>query len=357
MRSVCPTLALLVALVGCGDDDPIDPASLSALEPGPFEVGYRTWEITYAAPGGVGERTIPVHVWFPATEAGTITPRYEVIVRDDDVYSDVEPAPPVHEGGYPVHVYSHGHLGFGGTSADLMRYYATHGWVCIAPDHIGNTLSTGIDPRETSIYFLRGTDVSAALDALEALPADDPLSAARTERVVMSGHSFGVHSTWAIAGADFTNARARCDAGEVPSGECTEDEIATFEAGVRDERVVAVIPMAGSIDRNWFGPTGHASVDIPVLSMSGTLDPVGADTQFAETPELDHTWVLLENGCHSAFSLGGCDQIENDDAFHVVNSYALAFGRAHVTGDLLPEERGVLDGTVEVSPFATLMTR
>ncbi len=356
LRTLASSGVLAATLVfGCGGDDPVDPATLSVLEAGPFEVGFRSWEHTYDAPGGYGPRTILLNVWFPSDEVGTLTPTYERIFRDDDVWRDVDPRPPVHDAGYPVHVYSHGHLGFGGSSADLMRYYASHGWVCIAPDHLGNTLFGALDPRPASIYFTRATDVSAALDALEALPDEDPLSRAVTERVVLSGHSFGVHTTWAIAGAEFDNARARCDAGDLPSGECTEAEIEAMEAGLRDNRVAAVIPMAGSIDRGWFGPTGHNSVSVPILSLSGTADPVGADTQFAETSELRMTWVQVTGGCHQAFAIGGCDTISDEDAFHIVNSYAFAFGRHHVLGDVLPEELGVLDGSVGVSDLATFM--
>ncbi len=344
---------LLLVAIGCAADEP--PPGID--EKGPFNVGYRRFEIDYEPAGQGITRTIPINIWYPTNDSEGMRVTYAGLFIDDESWMDASLAPPVDPSGYPVHVYSHGHRGFGGTSATLMRHFASHGWVAVAPDHIGNTFGDFIDPRPTNIYFLRSMDISAALDAVENLPSDDPLAGKlRTERVLMSGHSFGTETTWASAGAtyDVARIRERCDAGEI---ECTDVELAAFEAGVRDPRVVAAIGMAGSIKKDWCGDDGWMSVDIPFFSMSGSLDPVGADEQFAMVSGMDFTWIDIEGGCHQTFALGGCDDLSDELGFPIVNEYALAFGLHHVLGDETPDVMSALDGSREVSPLVTFMRK
>jgi predicted dienelactone hydrolase len=326
-----------------------DPAA-----PGAFHVGYRAIPITYDAPTLPG-RTTTIHVWYPTLVPDGEHPRYLRVFDDDVSVLDAPLAPSAYEDGhYPVHLYSHGDRGFGATSAFLMRRFASHGWVAIAPDHTGNTLDNNIEPRQINLYFLRGTDLTAALDAMGALPASDPLSGLlNLDRVIASGHSFGSHSMWAIAGATFDvdGFGPAC----TTDGTCTTAELDVFRAGVGDPRVVGAIPMAGSINRTYFGATGHTSVTIPFLSISGGADPVGADTQFASTPEVAMTWVEVADACHQFFALG-CDGDAPFDEDLIVGGFALAFARAQVLADASTTVSAILDGSRVLSPRATLMT-
>jgi len=331
---------------------PIDPASWPVDRPGPYRVGYRTFRHTYTPRGSSTPRTIPLHIWYPTLVAEGAHPTYALIFRDTESFIDAPPAPPAHPRGYPVHVYSHGHQGFGPTSHFLMRYFASHGWISVAPDHIGNTLLDTPDPRPVQIYYWRSLDVSAALDAVSALPPSDPLSGRLDARAaILSGHSFGVHTLWASAGATFDvdTIRPRC----TPKISCTEADLAEFGRGVADPRFAAVIPMAGSIDRSWFGASGHRSVRVPVLSMSGTLDPVGADTQFDSTSGVDLTWIDVRGGCHQFFALGHCPMIDDALQAPIVGTYALAFARRHLLSDADPAVRAILDGTRAVHERVT----
>jgi hypothetical protein len=327
-----------------------DPAA-----PGPFFVGYRTIELTYDAPTLPG-RTTTIHVWYPTLVPDGRHPRYLGSFPDPGSIIDAPLAPSAYEDGhYPVHLYSHGDQGFGPTSAFLMRRFASHGWVAIAPDHTGNTLLDNITPRPISIYFLRGTDLSASLDAMETLPTSDPLAGLLdVDRVVASGHSFGSHSMWAIAGATFDvdGFGATCTADDT----CTTAELDVFRAGLGDPRVVAAIPMAGSISRTYFGAAGHTSVTIPFLSMSGGADPVGADTQFASTPEVEMTWIEVADACHQFFAIG-CDGDTPLDEDLIVGGFALAFARAELLGDASTAVSSILDGSRVLSPRVTRMSR
>lgn len=339
-----------------GDTRPVDPVDPSLLDfdlraPGPFAVGFRTLSHTYVPPGATAPRTISLNLWYPTTVRTGEHPSYMGFFEDLDVVLDAPPAPPVEATGYPVHIYSHGHTGFGGTSAFLMRHFASHGWVAVAPDHTGNTMMDNIDPRPVALYYLRATDITATLDALKSLPDTDPLAnRLRTDRVVMSGHSFGVHTCWASAGATFD--MPLLEAGCAEGGAfapCTPDELAVFSAGVADPRVAAVIPMAGSIKRDLFGDAGHRTVKIPILAISGTADPVGAEGQYRSTAGLDLTWVELKGGCHQTFALGLCDTLDPAIGFAVIDTFSLAFARRHILGDTSTSTLAILDGSTPLS--------
>ena len=331
-------------------------------EPGPFGVGYRVYELSYRRPDIDELRRVSVNVWYPSLETEGAPAAYLGTFLDAEVMTDAAPADSAYAEGYPVHVHSHGFQGFGGTSAFLMRHYASHGWLAVAPDHVDNTLLDHRDPLPTAHYFLKVLDVRASLDLLEALPDDDILAGrADTRRVVMSGHSFGTYACWAAGGAsyDLDVIRQRCAEGALPSGSCTESELAVFESDtLADPRIVATIPMAGTIRSSWFGAEGHRAVIAPVLSFTGSNDNPGQGLEQWERigAELELSWVEIEGGCHQSFALGGCPTLGNAEGFAIVNTYALAFGRAHVLGDDGLGTRSVLSGEREVSPRVRLET-
>lgn len=326
-----------------------DPAA-----PGPFGAGHRTFEHTYTPPGHTEPRTITVHLWYPTLFHDGEGADYLGLFPDPLSVEDAPLAASVHEGGYPVLVHSHGHQGFAGNSAFLMRRFASHGWVAVAPDHTGNTLSDNIDPRPPWMYYVRSTDLTASLDAAGALDGDPLSGMLALDAVAASGHSYGVHTMWASAGATFdVDAFAPACLGD---GTCTEAERDAFAAGVGDPRIVAIIPMAGAINRAYFGATGHASVTVPVLSMSGTADPVGADVQFDTTAPLPMTWIDVEGACHQFFGLG-CSGDADGDEDTIVGGFALSFARRHVLGDESAAVTDILDGTRMLSARVHRMAR
>jgi predicted dienelactone hydrolase len=326
--------------------------------PGPFQAGYKTIKHSYKTPGLEEGREILVHVWYPTEATTGDNPLYEGLFLDDQSFVDAPAAAPVAAAGYPVHVHSHGHRGFGGSSANLMRFFASHGWVAIAPDHSGNTLTNNIEPRPTAMFLWRSMDITEALNLADNLPVGDELAGKlRTDAVVMSGHSFGVHTCWASSGATFDPKlieQGCADKTALPQG-CTDAEVAAFNAGVGDKRIVANIAMAGSMKRDLFGPMGHQSVSIPMLSMSGSDDPVGAETQYQDTKDIALTWIDLAGGCHQTFGLGDCKTLDPELGFAIVNEYALAFARRYVLSDPDSNTAGIVDGTVTVSDLVTFL--
>lgn len=339
--------------------EPPGPLEWALDEPGPFNVGYRSYDVTYQRPDIDENRTIPVSVWYPTTDESGTPPRYLGLFVDNESMTDAVPAAPVYDFGYPVHVHSHGFQGWSATSAFMMRHYASHGWIAVAPDHIGNTFIDHRDPLDNAHYFLKPLDIQESLDLLGGLPEDDPLvGLAHLDEVLMSGHSFGTYACWAVGGATYDEVVVRAECEDLSSGPCSDAELNVLLSGdLADERVVAMIPLAGTYRTAWFGDAGHESVDIPILAMTGSEDnPDSSQAQWDRLGSVtDMTWVDLDGGCHQTFALGGCDNLNNDEGYRIVNTFALAFGRFHVLGDDSEGTVAVLTGDERVSPAATLL--
>jgi hypothetical protein len=310
--------------------------------PGEFNVGYRNLEFTYdTLPGS--SRTITVHIWYPTQDLDGVNPRYINVFPDPVSLVDATLAET--SGQFPLHVSSHGDRGFGGSSSRIFHHFASHGWVVIAPDHQGNMLNDNIQPRPIPLYHWRATDISASLDFMEGLQGDDLSGKVDTSRVLLSGHSYGGFMCWPLSGASWNmeQVRTACEDAGNPEYPCTEELFARFEEGHRDPRIVAAIPMAGVISETWFG-NGFESVEIPIMAMSGTEDPIGQQEQWDRVNGVDFTWLDLEGACHQSWALGGCQALPDEEGDPLINRYALAFGMRHVTGDDAADVRSILEG-------------
>ncbi len=325
---------------------------------GPYHVGYRTFPLTYVpAPDGV-TRTIQVSVWYPTNDAtGTPAVYFAALpVPEPDVFQDASLAPPVDPAGYPVHEFTHGHLGFAGSAPYMVRHFASHGWVVIAADHTGNTLVDNAGPRPPAIYWWRQTDDEACLNWLETLPPSDPLyGKARTEKVFLSGHSFGSTDVWSLVGVPYDMARitANCAAG-TSTIDCSAVALAKYKAGFHDARIVGAAQLAGGVDAAVFAPDAPTAATLPLLVMTGT-----ADTDHPSAPLWDPLphgwWVEIAGACHQTFGLGDCaPPMTADVGTPIVWTYTLALARRAVLGDSGAAVSAILDGAQVVSPLATL---
>jgi len=360
------TVILFVALIGCGSDEAPATTTPDAAVPqiamptgdmltfaidkaGPFKVGHRAREVTYTPPGNTGPRTINVELWYPSLDAEGESAKYLGIFTDPDVFEGASMAPPLNGKDYPVHVYSHGSSGYAAASPRLAHHFASHGWVFVAPNHLGNTLGSpeGKD-RPITLYYQRASDVSASLDMLQTELAGK----ARTSRVVLSGHSFGGYTGWAVGGATFDVAaiQAKCDSGAYTKG-CRPEDLEVFKKGVADPRVVAVIPMAGG-NVDMFSSFDAAKR--PYLVMSGTED-TGASGQpiYDKVSTLDLTWLEFVGGCHQLFAAGGCPKFAEKVGWSLVNYYSLAFARRYVLADKGARTTAIVTGTESLSDKVT----
>jgi dienelactone hydrolase len=313
-----------------------DVLSYAVDKTGPFKVGHRSKEISYTPPGQPA-RKIVIEYWYPSLDAEGDTAKYLSLFTDAETFEGASLAPPADGKSYPVHVYSHGSSGFPATSFRMARYFASHGWLYVAPTHLGNTLGSpeGKD-RPFSLFYLRSMDVTASLDTLV-----NEFPKARVDRVVMSGHSFGAYTTWATMGAkfDMVTIQKKCDAMEwtVP---CKPEDLAILAKGVADPRVIAGIPMAGG-NQDMFND--YDAPKKPVLLMSGT-DDVSGQGIYDKVTTLDLTWLEFTGGCHQLFAMGGCAKFDEKLGWALTNTHALAFARRLLLGDKSARTEAIVKG-------------
>jgi predicted dienelactone hydrolase len=239
-------------------------------------------------------------------------------------------------GPFPVILFSHGLGGSREGGRLWAEHWASHGYFCIALQHIGSDeslwrakdalldrwrgLRRGMTAEE---YAARIADVRFVLDALERRRDDPRLRRADRSRIGLAGHSFGAQTTQALAGERPLD----LDAGDV-----------------RIKAAVAFSPSArgtpGSIERRFSG------VRIPFFSITGTAD--GDVVGTGATPEnrtLPFRYMrgpgkyllVLENADHFTFAgqtdLAALRWREPDAAHGLVRAATLAFWEAHLRDD------------------------
>lgn len=393
-------LPLVLALAACGDDDgrELDPLAEEVLAPGPYPVGFREASITYDAAATGDDRTLPLALWYPADVGPDDTlARYVVsLIVGIDTDAAYDAPAPAADGPYPVAVYSHGSGGEALLAYPFAERLASHGWVVISANHVGNTatdafLGDGTAPFPR-IVLDRPTDISALLDWLE-----EPTQAAfaDTSRTLLFGHSFGGYTTFAAAGADVDlealGARTNCDdPDQAEACAILADEAfqAAIEAGFGDPRIDAIVPQAPALVA--FGDGELAGVDVPMMLQTGrrdqtTTQQTSAIPSWERTDGADDVWIDMPDVGHFSF-LSICDDLDRvvpevnalfgadpdarllelfrpdapedgcgpsfTPAARVVDAlaaYTLAWGRRHVLGET--EMDRVIEGPPLVSGF------
>jgi len=297
---------LLVHLFACAlpDDTAAPEATYYAPDaPGPWSAG--TAESTMTGPAG----EYAVQVWFPSSEAGGDPYAYD----DFLLGSALENAAPDCGEARPVMVFSHGNAGLRYQSIFLTEHLATHGWVVVAPDHVGNTFFDDGDASLADLILRRPLDVSATFDWLADTDADGLLAGCvdPDDGYAAVGHSFGGYTTLAVAGAtlDAAASAAWCAdaAGDWLCGAFADGMAAagatTLDRG--DPRVWAAVPMAPAAYEVLVG--GLANVAVPTLVLGGTLDTITPmATQvgpiYADLVATPRALGVLEGAGHFSFS-------------------------------------------------------
>jgi len=208
-------LPLPILLIACSGSPPdtADTGAAPASEatdwsaPGPHAAGTVSRAIT------VDGRDVPVQVWYPAAGAAAVTDLHLLVADETDratlagLLAAAPPgcpatrnaaaldAPPADVALAPLVALSHCHTCLGVSNGTVAAHLASHGFVVVAPDHVGNTLfdlqaGDGGTLSEGTLA-LRAADIQGALDAAldgAFLPAGltvDP------DAIGVGGHSFG----------------------------------------------------------------------------------------------------------------------------------------------------------------------
>lgn len=215
----------------------------------------------------------------------------------------------------PLIVISHGLGSDLTTFAYLARHLATHGFAVAVPEHPGSSASqiesllTGLDSDVTPPEELidRPLDIKFLLDEL----AKDYGEQIDTNNVGMIGQSFGAYTTLAIAGAELNWSTLNTDCDGIQNSwnlslliQCLAWQVPKEDTAIslKDERIksaIAINPLTSAV----FGQENLSKIDIPLMIISGSSDPV---TPALPEQIIPFTWlttpkkylVLLKGGTH-----------------------------------------------------------
>jgi len=276
---------------------------LDARDAGPWRAGAR--QLVFTKPSVLDPnqtRTLATVVWYPTLDTGPSDPATGAII--DAAVAATVPR--------PVVLFSHGLCGIPAQSKFLTAQLASHGYVVVAPSHPQSTTADCLGGTSNRIAsgIERPAEVISVLDQMLAasVSAASPFfGALDSQRIAMSGHSFG---GWT-----------------------------TFQVAAQDARIDAALPFAGY-------PVPTPALGMPLLGMIGLLDTVVSPSGFVaawQTATGEKVLVELEDAGHYAFSdvcLPGfpvdCNYpttLSQDEAHALVLRYVLPFLERHLRGE------------------------
>lgn len=288
------------------DGSPPVSAIATAGAPGPYRAGFRVSSLDTEAVDGT-PTTLRMTLWYPTQDADGPQAAY---LHDSKPAPGVLADPTPIDGPLPLAVFSHGAAVYAEVSGGLMAHLASHGWLVAAVDHAPDVFP-GLTARTNPIYLRRPRDITALLD--HVLDGAEPGLTADPDRILGIGHSFGGYTMLVLAGAvwDMDTWAAACGSGDddLFCDDWDPAREAAFRAGAEDDRVQSVVVMSGG-DHRLFGAAGLATVDVPVLHLTGALDdqvpndPIG-DRLWADLPDVGtpgHVRVDAAHGDHTTFT-------------------------------------------------------
>lgn len=227
--------------------------------------------------GYIAKREL-AQVYAPASAQLEVTTIADLVLHDTARGKDlhVRIYYPQGQGAYPVIIFSHGAGGSQDVGPELLGFWASHGYVVIAPTHAdsirlrreqGQKTGMGDILREfgtdADLRISRVKDDSLIIDSLPGLAKLAPELAGKIDakHIGVGGHSAGAMTAMLIGGT-------------------TEDMPANGPGGpetaaLRDTRVSCILVLSGQgITPNWscFDEHSWDALSIPMMVMTGSLD-------------------------------------------------------------------------------------
>lgn len=320
---------------------------------GRYGAGSKTLTLTDATRN---DRQIPVLVVYPtdnrpdwdACEAAYFD-ESKILRYGEPSICAVADAPPAAGAPFPIIFLSHGSGAMKEGYTYLEEYFASRGFVVVAPDHTGNVGLSNMNPADEEMSYTRLADVKFAMDkTIEAFAdkTDQFYNLGDPNRVGMTGHSWGGHTAVIMAGGKYSyeKIKTECDAGtQIDAYQCPLLNRKTdIEAITPDRRIKAVVSWAHDIGKA-SQPGGPqcafaAGIKIPWLALFGDLDPYlvmpedGKDCY--DKAGGTACMVLLKGAGHVGFSDMGDEKNMGDKrVLRLARLYSAAFFLRHLNGD------------------------
>ena len=233
----------------------------------------------------------------------------------------------------PVIVWSHGAMGSKDIYPRLIHYWASHGYVCIQPNH-SDSIDFGkkTDKREIfGDWESRPADIAFVLDSLNSIGQQIAALQGRmdTSSIGVGGHSFGAHTAQLIAGAEVRKSNA-----------------AAYESYTdpRPNAFVLLSPQGTGNRESMFDTGSWQNMKRPVLTVTGSSDPgrTGKGWRwrlepFLFAPPQDKYLLFIQGAYHGFGGIVGSGFATTgpDDEAHVryVNGVTTAFWDAYLKAD------------------------
>ncbi|PCI02733.1 MAG: dienelactone hydrolase [Hyphomicrobiales bacterium] len=281
---------------------------LLAISPTQAAPGYETMELKVAH----RERSLPLHIWYPAMEnvAATMLGK-NIVFTGIEVRMGAKPQ----QGEFPVVLLSHGSGGNAVNIGWIAAHLADQGMIVVSTNHPGTTSRDSL-PRETVKIWQRTADFSAILDFLETKPPHGLKP--DLDRVSAVGFSLGGYTVLGLAGARVSKQKyvdyclsyphfldcAWYAAAGVNLANMNAEKFGQSNLDKRIKTVVAVDPGLAQA----FTSKSLGEIQRPVLIVNlGSLDEVPAGIDGADIVlALAHSeFARVEGATHFSF-LGEC---------------------------------------------------
>ena len=329
-------MILGMMLFACADKEVVteyEAKSIDPTQPGGWTVGTRDDEFVNRH-----GQEMNIQFWYPTEDLTSDIHEYDDLIAG----TAQDGGQPNCQEKRPVVLFSHGNGGMRYQSYFLMEFLASHGFVVVAPDHVGNTAFDMNDSPHSELVFRRPEDI---VDAYEFLLSETRYSDCVDEEqgYAVIGHSFGGYTSIALAGAELNT--------EETANFCTQypdawlcDDIAQFAQengdGIYDRsdaRIWASVPMTPAGYEALL--SGLDSIEIPMLFWGGGKDELtamewsvrplydGVESKkiLAELPQAGH--YTFTNACDILPAYDDCGEgfLPPPDAHVIINEITIAF--------------------------------
>jgi dienelactone hydrolase len=353
---------------------PVDAPELARLGDHPVGVARDLFVETGRvdpADGRMGERRLPVAIWYPATTGGPGTTYRTALSGEDgrDVPFTIPglatPAARVAAGRFPLVILAHGYGNTPEVLSWLGENLASKGYVVVAPAFDDPPIGIRTDAARAGPIAGRPLDIAfvAAEAQRRASRRQGVLAAADPARTALIGYSMGGYGALTAAGAPLDPAMAGPSRGVLAPYAARGGKMGTLRPA-NLKAIVALAPAVrfGSVPI-WTG-AGAGAIDMPILFVAGDQDHVvGYDhvRSLFTAPATAPRYLLTFQGAGHSIALTGApaamrqrfwdmDWFEDavwrkDRLLPVQTHFITAFLDRYVKGDAT--KAAYLDGLVE----------